>query len=66
MNNKQIKELCYGIIDKDEALLIHDDAFTGLQETIEATAEMLNATANLNEDDRAPYKAVKIYIQELQ
>lgn len=63
---KPIKDQCYGIIDKNDDLLLHSDAVSCTQETIEAIAEMLNATANLNEDDKAPYRAVKIYIQEIK
>lgn len=54
---------CYGLVDKDHQLLIEQEAFTGLAETARATAELLNSTQNLRNDQRAPYQSVRIYIE---
>ena len=62
---KKHEFICYGLADKDNQLLIEKDAFTGLAETAQATAEILNSIRNLSDDQRAPYQPVKIYIEKL-
>lgn len=62
---KKHEFICYGLTDKNNQLLIEQEAFTGLEETAQATAEILNSTRNLSDDQRAPYRPVKIYIEKL-
>ena len=57
------KFICYGLLDKNGELLIHDDAFTNMLVIAEATAETLNSTANLRDDNRTPYKPVALYYE---
>lgn len=61
MNKKFIS---YALLDKNGDLLIHDDAFTNMLAIAEATAETLNSTANLRDDNRTPYKPVALYYEE--
>lgn len=53
--------ICYAILDKNGELLLEKYASYGPSATVEATVEILNSTTNLNNDERAPYKAVALY-----
>jgi hypothetical protein len=59
MNDHQY--LCYGIIDKNNELLLEKDAFSGLAATAESMTEILNNTQNLRDDHRGPYTTVTLY-----
>lgn len=57
---------CYGIIDKNNELLIEKDTFPSFASAAVGCAELLNITARLTgQDKRAPYQAVEIHIKKV-
>ena len=57
---------CYGVADNDDKLLLEKEAFTESESEAAGIAELLNTSARLTEEDkRAPYQHIAIYIKKV-
>lgn len=56
----------YGIVDKYGYPLIKDGAVSVIEGALHEVVEILNVTSNLNADDRAPYRVVKLSFEDVK
>lgn len=50
----------YGIVDKNDIPLIADGSISVIESAVHEVVEIMNVTSNLNADERAPYRVVKL------
>ena len=58
--NESVHFFAWGIVDKNDVPLIADGSISVIESAVHEVVEIMNVTSNLNADERAPYRVVKL------